>query len=88
MTQPFYQLDAENRKITEQVDEPCILTWKKNLASIMLDPGQISAFSEAADFLDGVDGFLWTGGLENDLHSMLFECRLVVLDLLELARRS
>ncbi len=87
-TKPFYQLHVENRKVVQSASpEPDILPWKKNLASILLDPGQATVFDEAEQFVGAVDGFLWTGGLENDLHSVLFDCRLVALDLMEITRR-
>lgn len=88
-TLPFYQLDVVNLRVAHQpqADAPEILPWKKNLTSIILDPEHTITSEEAEHFLNTVDGFLWSGGLENELHSILFECRLVALDLVEMMTR-
>ena len=85
LTQPFFDVDAKNREA-----EPGVAFWnggpileptKKNLSVIRQDPCQADACREAETVIQVLDRLFSKEELEDDLYDLLWQCRLVALDL-------
>lgn len=84
LTQPYFDLDAKNREAEPGVaffnGGPIIEPTKKNLSAIRQDPCQADACRDAETAIQVLDSLLKVE-LEDDLHDLLWQCRLVALDL-------
>lgn len=85
LTQPFFDLDAKNREAEPGVafwnGGPIIEPTQKNLSAIRQDPCQADACCEAETVIQVLDRLFSKVELEGELFELLWQCRLVALDL-------
>jgi len=89
VTQPFFDVDAKNREAEPGLafwnGQPLIEPQQKSLSSIRQDPCQADARREAETVIQVLDRLFSKVEIEDELFDLLWQCRLVALDLKEIA---